>query len=76
MVGSVLVPFPEARDVFIDNGKCGVTNIPFDVEVGTHDIDLGLPADYNPPTRQIRVKSTNTPLAPLIVKFTLGGGVL
>jgi len=70
MNGSVLVSYAEVRDVFIDNTKCGFTNEPFDVQTGTHDIDLGDPVDYAPPTKQIKVKSTHTPLAPLVVKFT------
>jgi hypothetical protein len=75
MSGSVLVPFEEDRDVFIDNTRCGTTNLPFEVEVGTHDIDLGAPADYDPPTQKIQVKSQNSSLNPLVVHFTfLGGG--
>jgi len=70
MLGSVLVQFKESRDVFIDNTRCGVTNEPFDVQTGTHDIDLGTPADYTPPTRKIKVKGTHTPLAQLVVTFT------
>jgi hypothetical protein len=64
MPGSVLVPFDGVLDVFIDNQRCGVTNIPFDVEVGTHDIDLG-----TPPSQRIIVLSSHTPLNPLIVQF-------
>ena len=70
MAGSVLVPFAEERDVFINTQKCGTTNVPFDVEVGTHDIDLGEPVNYDPPTQRIRVRSSNTPLDPLVVNFT------
>lgn len=64
MPGSVLVPFPDRLDVYIDNQKCGTTNTPFDVEVGTHDIDLG-----GPPSQRIVVLSSHTPLNPLIVYF-------
>jgi hypothetical protein len=73
MPGSILVEYREARDVFIDTTKCGITNQPFDVDTGTHDIDLGLPLDYVPRTKKIKVKASNTPLNPLIVKFTLEG---
>ena len=69
MTGSVYVPFAEDRNVFIDTKKCGTTNIPFQVEVGTHDIDLGFPEDYTPVTQKIVVLGTHTPLAPLVVNF-------
>jgi hypothetical protein len=62
--GSVLVPSDKECDVFIDNGLAGTTNVPFDVEVGTHDIDLGAP-----PTQRITVLPTHTPLNPLVVHF-------
>ncbi|HUP61511.1 MAG TPA: hypothetical protein VNA69_13945 [Thermoanaerobaculia bacterium] len=64
MPGSVLVPFEDLRDVFIDGQLCGTTNVPFDVQVGTHDIDLG-----GPPSQRIIVLPTHTPLNPLIVHF-------
>lgn len=64
MLGSVLVPSAEECDVFIDNQRCGTTNVPFDVEVGTHDIDLG-----GPPSQRITVLPSHTPLNPLIVHF-------
>ncbi|HYK05822.1 MAG TPA: hypothetical protein VE974_29015 [Thermoanaerobaculia bacterium] len=70
MPGSVLVSWPTERDVFIDNKRCGTTNAPFDVEIGRHDIDLGGPADYMPPTRKIIVRAVHSPLAPLRVTFT------
>jgi hypothetical protein len=76
MSGSVYVPFEEDRDVFIDNTKCGRTNIPFEVEVGTHDIDLGSPLDYDPPTQSIQVKALNSPTNPLVVHFTFLEGAL
>lgn len=69
MPGSVMVPFEVDRDVFIDTQKCGTTNVPFDVEVGTHDIDLGDPVNYDPPTQKIKVRSNNTPTNPLVVNF-------
>ena len=56
--GSVLVPYGETRDVFVDNQKCGTTNLPFDIEIGTHDVDLGDPQDYAPPSRQVLAKHT------------------
>jgi hypothetical protein len=70
MPGSVFVPFVETRDVFVDNQKSGTTNLPFDVEVGTHDIDLGLPRDYTPASRHVQVLAKHTPLNPLEVAFT------
>ena len=76
MTGSVLVPFSEERAVFIDNTKCGTTNTPFEVEVGTHDIDLGSPVDYDPPTQIIQVKAQNSALNPLVVHFTFLEGAL
>lgn len=76
MSGSVLVPFEEDRDVFIDNTKCGRTNIPFEVEVGTHEVDLGSPLDYDPPTVMIQVKAQHSALNPLVVHFNLLEGAL
>lgn len=70
MPGSVLVPFPEDRDVFVDDKLCGRTNAPFDVEVGTHQVDLGEPIDYDPVTKTATVKSSHTPLKPLRLQFT------
>lgn len=70
MPGSVLVVFDESRDVFVDNQLLGVTGEPFDVELGTHDFDLGEPADYKPLSRHLRVMTRHTPLKPLVVKFT------
>jgi hypothetical protein len=69
ILGSVLVQYIENRDVFSDTAKIGFTNLPFDVDTGTHDIDLGQPPDYSPATQKIKVKASHTPLAPLIVKF-------
>jgi len=76
MTGSVLVPFAEERDVYIDNTRCGRTNSPFEVEVGTHDIDLGSPLDYDPPTQTIQVKAQNSSLNPLVVQFGFLEGAL
>ena len=76
MIGSILVEYSEQRDVFVDNTKCGTTNEPFDVQTGTHDIDLGQPVDYSPTTKKIKVKTSNTSLNPLIVRFTHEGDVL
>lgn len=73
MLGSVLVPYEDDREVFIDNTRCGTTNAPFDVETGTHEIDLGEPDDYTPSSRRIRVKASHTPLNPLVVEFTPEG---
>ena len=73
MSGSVLVPFSEDRDVFIDTQRCGRTNIPFEVQVGTHDIDLGEPLNYSPATQKIQVKAQSSSLNPLVVEFTLDG---
>jgi hypothetical protein len=70
MPGSVLVFWPTVRDVYIDNKLCGTTNAPFDVEIGRHDIDLGAPADYDPPSRKIAVRAMHSPLNPLRVTFT------
>jgi hypothetical protein len=67
-MGSVLVSFPDARDVFVDNTKCGTTNDPFDVENGTHDFDLGTPHDYVPDSLSAQVADTN-PLNPLKLVF-------
>jgi hypothetical protein len=64
MPGSVLVPSIQQCDVFIDQKQCGTTNVPFDVEIGTHDIDLGAP-----PSQRITVLPSHTPLNPLVVEF-------
>ncbi len=73
MPGSVLVQYSTQRDVYVDGTQCGFTNEPFDVETGTHDIDLGDPVDYFPSTKKVRVRSTHTPLNPLLVVFTPEG---
>lgn len=73
MLGTVLVEYSDERDVFIDNTRSGVTNEPFDVESGTHDINLGEPVNYFPSTKKIRVRTSHTPLNPLIVRFTPEG---
>lgn len=73
MSGSVLVPFEVDRPVYVDNTKCGTTNVPFEVEVGTHDVDLGNPVNYDPPSQRIKVKSLNSSLNPLVVHFTFLG---
>ena len=70
MPGSVLVPYDDTRDVFVDNKLFGSTNLPFDVEVGTHDIDLGNPHDYTPSSRHVQVLAQHTTLKPLVVNFT------
>ena len=69
MTGSVYVPFAEDRTVYIDTKKCGTTNVPFQVQVGTHDIDMGWPQDYTPSSQRIVVLASHTPLAPLVVTF-------
>ncbi|HEY0142430.1 MAG TPA: hypothetical protein VGF48_16145 [Thermoanaerobaculia bacterium] len=76
MIGSILVEYSESRDVYVDNTKCGLTNEPFDVETGTHDIDLGEPVDYSPHTKKIRVRASDTSLNPQIVRFTHEGDLL
>lgn len=69
MTGSVRVDFDEDRDVFIDNTRCGRTNVPFEVEVGTHDVDLGNPVNYTPLMQTIQVKAQNSSLNPLVITF-------
>jgi hypothetical protein len=68
-LGTVLILFPDERDVFVDNGKCGVTNEPFNVVDGTHDFDLGLPGDYVPPSMTVAVTAETNALRPLTLVF-------
>lgn len=70
MIGSILVQYKEDRDVFVDTIRIGTTNLPLEVQTGTHDIDLGAPVSYYPKTQKVKVVSKNTPLQPLVVVFT------
>lgn len=67
MDGWVKVLFPKARDVYVDGIRCGVTNTPFNVQLGTHTFDLDVPNDYTPPTETLSIDGT--PTNPTVVKF-------
>jgi hypothetical protein len=64
----VTVTFPVRRPVFMDGQPMGQTGDPLIVQPGFHDFDLGMPADYVPPTQKVNVINT-TPPAPLLVGF-------
>lgn len=64
----VLIRYPEARAVFVDGEKRGVTNIILRTNRGTHSFDLGEPFDYHPRSQEISVEGTSS-INPLEVTF-------
>ena len=67
MDGWVIVTFPDARNVYVDDVRCGKTNEAFSVPLGTHKFDLDVPANFNPP--KIEVLIDGTPIKPTVVAF-------
>ena len=68
MLASVIVFFPENRDVLVNGAFCGTTNKIFSVQSGHQTFDLGLPVDYLPLSQDIIVPE-NTPLNPQVIVF-------
>ncbi len=68
----IQVTYPTTRFVYIDDAQSGRTNEVLRVEAGTHEFDLGIPANYKPASRQVEVKDT-TVLQPLVIAFTKKG---
>ena len=66
----VIVVFPDARDVFVDDGDDPVatTNAIFELEEGTHYFNLGRPLNYRPATYMCRVTGT-IPGDPMNIPF-------
>jgi hypothetical protein len=67
MDGWVLVTFLTVRNVYVDGVRCGETNTAFNVQLGTHTLDLDEPKDYTP--AQIVALIDGTPVNPTIVAF-------
>ena len=55
-MGFLLIVYPTAREVFIDDVQIGFTNTPFQVSNGNHRIDLGTNRDYTPSIRRVEVR--------------------
>ena len=66
----VIVKYPEARDVFVDDQQVGKTNQTLEIETGNHSFSLGGPADFTPPKRNIEVAGTN-PIIPMEIEFSM-----
>lgn len=69
----VIVKYPEARDVFVDDQQVGKTNQTLELETGHHTFSLGEPVDYTPPVQTVAVTGTN-PIIPMEIEFTPAGG--
>ena len=65
----VIVTFPTARFVYIDDQKNGRTNTSLRVDAGSHLFDLGPLKNYEPDS-QIVVVSGTTVLDPQEIVFT------
>ena len=68
----VKVLYPHKRDVFVDGRRSGETGVVLIVSRGTHRFGLGLPPDYQPTKRDVKVIDT-APLAPLEIRFVPSG---
>jgi len=66
----IMVTFPTRRLVYIDGEENGYTNQTLRVDAGTHEFDLGTPANYQPLSRKVTVTNT-TVLEPLKIAFAL-----
>lgn len=64
----IRVTFRESRTVFIDRCACGTTDQLIPVDSGYHEVDLGSPRDYSPPSHRPNVVNTS-PTRPLILAF-------
>jgi hypothetical protein len=65
----ILVQFPVARGVLVDDTPCGQTNKPILVQLGTHTIKLEGPSDYSPASITKTVVNT-TKANPMVFVFT------
>jgi hypothetical protein len=65
----IIVDYPRVRDVFVDGRRTGQARELLIVREGTQVFDLGVPADYQPSKRKVRV--TNTSEAdPMTIAFS------
>jgi hypothetical protein len=64
----VVVRYPEARSVFMDDQSVGETARMLFVEEGHHVFDLGEPRDYEPPEVELLVTGTSA-ITPLELAF-------
>ena len=65
----VKILFANTRPVNVDGAPSGETNDVFQVDAGTHQFDLGTPADYYPSSQNVAIAGTSL-LGPKIVVFT------
>jgi hypothetical protein len=65
----VKVMYASTRSVNIDGAPSGATNDVLEMGAGTHQFDLGIPADYYPPTQNLLITGTSI-FQPKIVVFT------
>ena len=65
----VKIMFSSTRPVNVDGSESGDTNAVLLVDAGTHQFDLGTPADYYPGSQNVAVTGTSS-LGPKIVVFT------
>ena len=56
MAEFLLVQYPADRPVWVDDQKCGFTNVTIQVGEGHHTVDLGPNADYTPPSQFVEVR--------------------
>ncbi len=66
----IIVTFPSVRDVYVDGVRFGKTNTMFNVQLGTHRIDLDVPRDYTP--ANVVALIDGTPLCPTVIAFRAG----
>jgi len=66
----VIVLFPEARQVFVDDTPQGTTGATQAVENGFHKFDLGEPLNYVPGQQIVKVTGT-TPTSPMPINFDM-----
>ena len=70
MPESVIVVFPEDRQVLIDSNPSGRTNENLAVETGLHGFSLGGEQNYEPGDQEVLVTGTSV-INPMRVTFTL-----
>ena len=68
----VVVSYRGERDVYVDGVKTGNTNRKLMLAKGIHQVDLGLPNNYEP-LRVVISPSGTTPSMPLVVEFAAAG---
>lgn len=69
MAEFLLVQYPTERDVWVDDQRCGRTNVPIRVGEGHHQINLGPSLDYTPPSQTVEVRGCPA-VAPKTISFS------